>query len=228
MLVVVSGDAIGRELLIGAASGVGLGVGLWCYLGGLAVSSAAVVSPIVATESAVIPFAYAVARGSDASMWSIVGAMVAIGGLALIAAGGVPASNVADGTRWGLVSGLGYGFGLSIVIETTEASGAWPAATQRIAAFGLLLLLAARVPPADRRLGSLRLVGAISGVFAALSTIWYLLGVQADATPAVVTASMFPAASVVVGRFGFGDHVTRRQVVGLAVVLLGVAAVVAA
>ena len=72
-----------------------------------------------------------------------------------------------------------------------------------------------------------RLVGIIAGAFAALSTIWYLLGVQADTTPAVVTASMFPAVTVVIGRFVFGDEVGRRQLAGLVVVLAGVTAVVA-
>jgi drug/metabolite transporter (DMT)-like permease len=227
-LLVVTGDPIGGELLVGLASGIGLGVGLWCYLGGLAVSSSAVVSPVVATLSAVVPFAYAVGRGAEASGWAIAGAIVAIGGLLTVATGGVPASNVGVGLRWGLVSGLGYGFGLAIVIETTAASGAWPAVAQRLAAFALMILLAIRTPPDRRQLGALRRAGIASGVFAGLSTIWYLLGVQADATPAVVTASMFPAASVIIGRFVFDDHVSRHQVLGLVLVLAGVAGVVAA
>ena len=57
--------------------------------------------------------------------------------------------------------------------------------------------------------------------------MFYLLGVQADATPAVVTASMFPAVTVVVGRFVYHDMVTRRQLLGIVVVLAGVSAVVA-
>ena len=76
-------------------------------------------------------------------------------------------------------------------------------------------------------LSGVRLAGLIAGTFAGLSTIFYLLGVQADATPAVVTASMFPAVTVVVGRFVYHDHVTRVQALGLVIVLVGVAGVVA-
>ena len=67
-----------------------------------------------------------------------------------------------------------------------------------------------------------RLAGVASGVFAATSTVFYLLGVQADATPAVVTASMFPAVTVVVGRFVYHDDVVARQVGGIGLVVLGV------
>lgn len=226
MLLVVTSEFVGIDLVIGFASGLGLGLGLWGYLSGLGVSSAAVVSPIVATMSAIIPFCYALARGADASGWAIAGALVALGGLVLISSSGGRVANVAAGVRWSLVSGLGYGFGLSIVIEATEASGVWPAVTQRVGALALMVVVAFRMKGGLPLLG-VRLTGIAAGVFAATSTVWYLLGVQADATPAVVTASMFPAVTVLVGRFVYHDTVTRLQVLGLLVVLVGVTGVVA-
>jgi len=54
----------------------------------------------------------------------------------------------------------------------------------------------------------------------------YLLGVQADAATAVITFSMFPAFSVVIGRIFFRDPVSRLQTAGIATVLAGVAGVV--
>ena len=226
MLPVIASEWVAADLLIGLASGLGLGLGLWAYMSGLAVSTAAIVSPIVATMSAVIPFGYALVRGADASTWAIGGALVAIAGLVLISASGGRVSNVAAGLRWSAISGLGYGFGLSVVIEASEASGVWPAVAQRLGALGLMLVIVWRTNGGVQTLG-VRLMGIIAGAFAALSTIWYLLGVQADTTPAVVTASMFPAVTVVIGRFVFGDEVGRRQLVGLVIVLLGVTAVVA-
>ncbi len=226
MVTVLASDWVGTDVAIGAASGVGLGVGLWAYLSGLAVSTAAVVSPVVATMSAVIPFGYALARGAEASPLAVVGAVVAIGGLVMISAARGRVANVAAGVRWSVVSGLGYGFGLSIIIDVSEASGAWPAAAQRVGALALVLAVAVRTKGGLPMLG-VRLAGVAAGVFAALSTVWYLLGVQADATPAVVTASMFPAVTVLIGRLVFGDEVTRLQALGVAVVLIGVAGVVA-
>ena len=227
LLFVVDGDFVGRDVAIGLASGVGMGVGLAGYLGGLARASSAIIAPTVAVLSAVIPFGYAIGRGADASSWAVGGAVVAVGGLLLITAGGGPVRNLSVGLIWGATSGLGYGVGLSIIQEATEESGAWPALAQRVAACALMVVAVARTqgrPP----LTGVRLVGLAAGAAAALSTVFFLLGVQADPTPAVVTASMFPAVTVAVGRVVFHDDVSRRQVLGIGVVLIGVAGVVAA
>lgn len=227
LLLVLGGDPIGADLVVGLVSGAGLGLGLWGYLSGLGVSSSAVVAPIVATLSAVIPFTYSVARGGSASSLAIVGAVVAIGGLALVSTRRAPAANVGAGVRWSVASGLGYGIGLSIIIEASEASGVWPAVMQRIAALGFMLVVASRAGGGIPLVG-VRIAGITAGTVGALSTVFYLAAVQSDPTPGVVTASMFPVVTVVVGRFVYGDVVTRRQIAGLVVVLFGVAAVVAA
>ena len=225
-LAFVSSELIGIDLLIGLVSGLGLGIGLWGYLSGLGVSSSAVVSPIVATMSAVFPYAYAIVRGADATGWSLVGALVALVGLILVSFGGGPIANIAAGVRWSVISGFGYGFGLSIIMEASESSGAWPAVTQRVAALGLMVMVASRTGTGFALLG-VRAAGIAAGVFAAASTIFYLLGVQADATPAVVTASMFPAVTVMVGRLAYRDSVSGMQLIGIVVALAGIAGVVA-
>jgi len=221
-VVLVPGRFIVGDVVIGLASGLGIGIGLWGYFSGLERSSSAVVAPLVATMSAVVPYTYAVVRGASPALLAVLGAVVALVGLIVITLGAGRTESMAAGLRWGLVSGSGYGFGLSIVIETDEASGAWPSVGQRIAAFGLMILLARRarlhpIPPPG-----LRVTAVAAGVMAGLSTIFFLFGVQADATSAVVTASLFPAVSVVVGRFVYSDDVSQRQIVGIAIVLLGV------
>lgn len=226
LLTVIASEFVVGDVVIGLASGLGLGVGLWAYLSGLGVSSSAVVAPIVATMSAVVPFAYAATRGADVSGRAVVGALVALAGLVLVSSGGGRVANVAAGVKWSLLSGAGYGFGLSVIIDATEASGAWPAVAQRCGALVLIGVVAIR-SGAGLPTGGVRLSGLAAGAFGALSTVCYLLGVQADATPAVVTASMFPAVTVVVGRVVYGDEVGRRQAVGVGVVLIGVVAVVA-
>ncbi len=227
MLLVIASEFGWRDVAIGAMSGVGLALGLACYLGGLARSSSAVVAPVVATLSAVVPFGYTVVRGATSSTWAVSGAAVAVAGLILVTAGGEPVANVGAGVRWALASGLGYGFGLAVVIEVSEESGAWPAVAQRAAAMVLMVLVVSR-SQGHAPLTGVRMLGVAAGTVAALSTVFYLLGVQADPTPAVVTASMFPAVTVGVGRVVFGDSVSRLQVLGLGVVLIGVTAVVAA
>ena len=210
------------DALLGLLSGLGLGLGLLWYFTGLTHSSSAVVAPLVATLSAVIPFVYAVVRGASPAAIAVVGAIVAVSGLALITTGGGWPDHLAAGVRWGVASGLGYGFGLSVAIDVGDASGSWPAMTQRVSAFGLMALVAAgsrqrMIPP--RRL---RISAIASGVFAGLSTVFFLLGLEADPTAAVVTGSLFPVVTVVVGRSVYGDEVLARQIGGIGLVVLGV------
>lgn len=236
------------DLSIGLASGVGLAVGLAGYLAGVAVASSAIVSPIVATMSAVIPYVYALARGSEPSVVGGIGAAVAVAGLVLITVGGdtsggdeasagadsptgaaaaaeavgVRIDDVTAGVRWAVVAGLGFGFGLSITIDATGESGVWPAVGQRASAF-VVLAVAAVVARTTLRVSSSEAGSGVgSGIFAGLSTVFFLLGLDADATTAVITASVFPAITVVVGRVVFGDSVRPRQVMGLAVVVVGI------
>jgi len=216
-----------RDFAIGAASGLGMGTGLACYYGGIARSSSTVVAPLVATLSAIIPFAYAIATGTAPSALAVAGALLAFGGLVLITVGGGgQAIHVPTGLRWGVASGLGYGLGLTVLIEASPESGSWPAVSQRIVAFALLVLVARfhsvpTTPPAGVRSTAL-----LAGVFAGATSIVYLLGIQANAPVAVVTFSMFPAFSVAIGRIFYSDPVSRIQTLGIAVVLAGVAGVV--
>ncbi len=215
------GDAV-----LGGLSGFGLAVGLSSYYQGLSLSSSTVVAPLVATMSAVIPFGFVLIRGADASGRALAGAALAFVGLAIISSSGRHTTNVGTGLRWGVLSGLGYGFGLSIVVDVSDASGAWPAVGQRVISFLFLSAIAIRLGQAIRTPSGQRGNVALAGAFAGLSTVFYLLGIEADAPTAVVTASMFPAASVAIGYLSYRDPVSRLQLVGIAIVLLGVVGVV--
>lgn len=216
------------DVWLGAVSGLGMGSGLACYFGGLQRSSSAVVAPIVATLSVVIPYLYTLATGTSPTGLALVGALAALAGLVLVTASGSSTERVRAGVVWGLASGLSYGFALTVVIETSSDSGVWPSVSQRLVAVVLMVTLATglgvpRVPP-----GGLRVAAALAGFFAGATSLTYIAGVQIDAQPAVVTAGLFPIASVAGGRFFYGDEVTPPQIAGIAVALAGVTAVVLA
>ncbi len=223
---IVGGDFRSRDVLLGALSGLGFGIGMSSYYSGLQRASSAVVAPLTATLSALVPFAYTAATQGAPARIAYVGVLVAVVGLVLLTAGGQTGANVRAGLQWGLLAGMSYGTGQTLVIDVSSESGAWPAASQRLAALSVIWALAARshvspLPPHGFRLGTIA-----AGVFAALSTVLFLGAVQFDATPAVVTASMFPAVTVTVGYLYFGDSVSRAQLAGLVAVLVGVALVV--
>jgi drug/metabolite transporter (DMT)-like permease len=221
-VVVVASRFSGSDLAIGIASGFGTGFGLAAYFAGVSRSSSAIVAPIVATLSSVVPYTYALLRGAAPTALGIVGALVAIAGVGVITVGRVRAASLATGVRWGVVSGLGFGVGLSVVIDASDEGGAWPAVGQRLAAVVLMLAVARATRTVVRVPRRLVATGVVSGVFAGLSTVFFLLGVEVEPTSTVVAGSVFPAFIVLVGRFVYGDEVLPRQVVGIGVVLVGV------
>lgn len=225
-LILFGGTPRAGDITLGAISGLAQGSALVAYYGGIARSSATVVTPLVAVLSAILPFVYVAIRGTAPSVLAVGSAAVAIAGLVLVTVGGGAVHHIRSGVLWGTASGLGYGIGFTILVEASDDAGAWPALGQRLASAGLLVALAVRrsspiLPPVDARLAAV-----LGGLFAGGATVTYLAGLRADPTAAVIAASMFPAASVVVGRLAYSDPVSRTQALGIAIVLAGVAGVV--
>jgi drug/metabolite transporter (DMT)-like permease len=152
--------------------------------------------------------------------------LVAFVGMILITIGGPSVHHVRTGLLWGLMSGAGYGVGLTVVIDTSSDSGVWPSVSQRIVALALMAVVATVIGAAKMPPRGLRTLAAGAGVVAGSTTLLYIGGVQIDAQPAVVTASMFPAASVLGGWFFYEDPVGRVQILGIGAVLAGVVGVV--
>ncbi len=219
------GQPLSTDLVLGGLSGLGLGAGLACYYGGISRSSSTVVAPLVATLAAVIPFGYTVSTGRAPTAIGWFGALLAFAGLVMITIGGGRRTKVRAGVIWGTASGLSYGFGTAVLTDVSEAAGQWPAASQRGSAFLLMvgLLVALRQPLTPPK-GSRRAALA-AGTVAGLTSILLILGVARDPSATVVAISMFPAFSVAVGWLFFRDAVSRIQLLGLIVVLVGVAGV---
>ncbi len=213
------GDPLLGDLGLGALSGIGFGLGISTYLQGVRVSTSAAVSPSSAALTVLIPFSYAAVATTLPPPWSFVGAAGAVVGLVLVAEGGSAAANAAAGLRMGLISGVGYGVGTVLLIETSEAAGQWPIVAQRAAAFstiaGYALLRRRPLLPPLRFARN----AAVAGLAAGMSSVFLLWGLEANAAAASVTASLYPASSVLVGRSFFADSVTRTQLLGLVVVI---------
>lgn len=216
-----------RDLALGLLSGAALAAGFATYYDGILRSSSTIVSPLVAALSAIVPFVYTIATGARPSGYALAGAAAAIGGIVVMTLGGGRAERVRTGLLWGTVSGLAYGVAFTLVIEATGDAGSWPAVWQRVAAAITFAVLTLRAGAAPIPAAGLRFAAVLAGVCSALCTVFYLVGVRADPTAGVITASMFPAASVGVGRLFFHDPVSRLQGIGLVVVLAGVMGVVA-
>ena len=222
------GSLIAGDMLLGALSGIGFGVGIATYLHGVYISSSSVVAPVNASLATLIPFSYASIVGAVPPLVAIAGAVATIVGLIFVTVGGAKASNVRGGFPVAAASGLGYGFGTVFMINLDDTSGNWPLVAQRgIAVLVVVLYALARrrplLPPP--RFAPNVIAG---GFFAGMSSILLLAGLSLNAPAASVTVALFPAAAVVSGRLFFGDSVSRPQVVGLLIVVAGTVGIVVA
>ena len=214
-----------RGVVFGCLSGLGMGAGLGLYYTGLQHSTATIVSPLVATLSALIPFSYAAFRGSPVSALAVGGAVLAVAGLVLITSGAISPERLRAGVLWGLLAGLGYGFAGATFVEAATSDSWWPSVAQRCIGFLLLSAVAlsrSKPPfaPSGQRVNAM-LAGSLTGVV----SIAYLGALAIDPTVGVVAIATFPAFSVIVGRVFFSDAVQTAQIAGIGLVIAGVAAV---
>ncbi len=243
VVLVVGGEFLLQDLAVGMLSGIGFAGGLFGYLAALNRVSSAIVAPVSATLAATIPYGWSVLRGAAPSGLALLGASIALAGVLVVtsarpgkgtgahlASEGIARAPSADtaGMAWAVLSGCSYGFGLAALLEVSADSGSWPAMTQRFAAAAVMILIALRrqhplLPPPR-----LRAIGLLTGVFAAGSSIFYLLGVRVDEPTTIVITSMYPAVTVSVGRLFYNDSVSKQQICGIALVLLGITGVVSA
>ena len=221
-IVLLGGEPIGRDLLIGLGAGVFMGLGLVTYFQGLQISSVGIVAPLIALQVALWPLGYDVLDGARPSTLVWVGVCVSIASLLLTTISPELGDRVGAGIRWGLLSGTAYGIGTLLSGLTSEDSGMWSVLANRLASLTLAVIIALVmglplvVPRRDLP------TGVIGGIFGGLALLSFVYGTQRyDLAIVGVTGSLFPAVSAFL-LWRFLDHPLRWwQGVGIAGVLLG-------
>ena len=224
---VVGGEAIGRDYILGALAGIMGGLGLIILFAGLSRGHAAAVAPVAAAVGAVVPVVAALIEGETPSTLSWLGVVLAVPAI-MLCAWVVDTGDVAGGgLLYGLAAGLGFG-GFSVLIRlTSESSNLLPLIASRAATVMVPLALAGLgVWQVDRFKRTPRsLIGAnalldVSGNVALL----YALRAGSLASGAVA-ASFYPAITVIMARTINDEHLSRRQILGLLLAVLAMAAI---
>lgn len=221
----VGGQLIGRDLALGGLSGVSIGLALAMLYHGMAISSVALVSPIVSVGTALIPLGWAILQGERPTRLTLIGVAVALIGIAIITISPDLKGRVLAGIGFAIGAAVAFGISFILVAETSEASGLWSGFTQRVFGFVAVAALtkAQSQPLALPR--SVLPVALLSGLIGAAGVLAYIAGTQrGDLATVAVAASLYPAVTAMLaGRFD--DDILRWwQVCGIAVVLGGVGA----
>ena len=224
---IVGGGAVPSDYLWGALAGAGGALGLVLLFAGLSRARAAVVAPVAAATSAVLPVVVGVAGGERHSALVWLGVAIAIPSIALCSWTASGNGGQRGGLLYGLGAGLGFG-AFTVVIDLTGAeSNLLPLIASRGATLAVVGLLAV--------LGVWRVVGVSAvplGIVVAnafldtAANVTLLLALRAGSLAlAAVAASFYPAVTVMMARFVNHEHLLRRQVSGLVLTLVALSAI---
>jgi uncharacterized membrane protein len=218
----------------GAAAGVAGAAGAALLYRGLAVGRMSVVAPISGVLAAAIPVVFGFGLGERPAALSLAG--VGLGLIAVITVSRAPdapdpsavPAGASRGRQRGILDGVGagIGFGLFFVAleRSPEESGLWPLVGTRFSMIAVVgsLALVGRVAIALRS-GSLPSFAGL-GVINVLADLLYLLATRRGLLSLVaVITSMYPAATVALGRWFLNERMTGQQLFGLGVAAASIA-----
>jgi drug/metabolite transporter (DMT)-like permease len=221
------GSASGVDLALGAAAGTAGALGLVLLFAGLGKGQAAAVAPAAGAIAGALPVAVAVLAGERPSVLAWVGVAIAIPAIVLSSwvaeSGDVPFG----GVWYGVVSGLGFGGWTVIINMADESAELLPLITSRAATMVVVLALGG--------LGVWKVVGfgavpkgivAGNGLLDVSANITLLLGLHVGSLALVaVSASLYPAVTVAMARIVNHEHLASRQIVGIGLTLVALAAI---
>lgn len=235
----------GRDLALGAATGVVAPVALGLLYHGLAVGRMSVVAPITAVLAALVPFTWGLATGDRPGALALAGVVAALVAVGFIS--GAPehadslrepgeASLRSDRGVVAVAAAAGMGFGVVYVLlgSTTDEPGLWPLMVARplavlLAASALAMVARNRHRSMAHELlapvGARPLVAAAGVLDVGANTIYLAATRHGLLSIVAVLSSLYPVATVVLARVFLGERLHRQQVAGLVLAGAGVAAI---
>ena len=224
----VGGHASLTALAWGAAAGVILAAAAWTFFLALATGPISIVSPLTALLGAAVPLGVGLALGETPGTLALVGVALALAATVLVSL--TPHEETAAERPFTrrvalLTLGAGVSFAASFVFtgQIPAGSGLWPLVVARWAATAAVLLVAfsrgeLRPPPRGPALTYALVVGVLDTtahltMMLALQRTWLSVG--------SVVISLFPAVTVVLAVVLLGERLTRPQLLGMALAVVG-------
>lgn len=236
LVLVIPGTPRWGDMLLGLAAGV---AGLWGIVllyRGLSRGAMAVVAPITAVTSALVPMAGGLLRGERPPPIALIGAFCAIAAIGLVSLAPRPASppgadavtDPEDGAKahgrvtantivLALLSGACFGTFFIVLGFTQEGAGMWPMVGVRASSVPVGLYLAIRSGVSLRmRGGTTGALTLAAGVGDTLANGFYLLAVQHGQMSVIAPiAALYPASTVLLALLVEKERLRAIQLAGL-------------
>jgi drug/metabolite transporter (DMT)-like permease len=210
-------------------AGLGTGSGAGFLYRGLGSGRMAVVAPVSAVGSAVVPVLAGGIAGERPSLLVWLGVAAALPGVWLVSS--TPSTSgesgaVAAGLVDGILAGLGFGVLFAALGQVPESAGWWPLTVTQATAVPTVIVLAtvlrAQWAPRGRSVRWAVLMGPLG----AGATGFFLLAAQQGyLTVAGVITSLYPASTVLLAALVLHERVHRTQGIGLGLCAVAIACV---
>jgi len=215
------------DLFWGALAGLSGVVGLGALYSGIATGVVAVVAPLAAIVSALVPAAFGVLHGERLGAAGLVGAALCLLAIVLLTSSKNAertGRDIAGSVAKGVVSGGLFGLFYILILHSSRESGLWPLVGARAASLslmGLYLAFSGRGLRMERRDRAVSMAG---GVLDIAGNAFFLLAARIGPLMlASVVTSLSPAPTVVLARAVFGQRLGPARIAGLAVAVAGIA-----
>ena len=223
--IVWGGSPSTTDLLLGAGSGLGASMALINLYRGYTDRGVGIVGPVAAVTGAVIPI------GVDAFIVGLPSPVVrsgmAVGVVSIWMIGRKPGGNWDRlAIRYGLISGVLFGFTATLLGLTSDDAGVWPVLPGRFVAVGtvLLVILVQRHPirPLPGAIPRAGLVGLLGG----LGLATFTLAAQVNLAVAGLFFQMAYGFTLVFQVIFEGERATRTQVMGFGLAVIALAMII--
>lgn len=203
----------------GGAAGAAGAVGIACFYYALSHGSMAVVAPISAVISVVLPVVVGLADGERPRAVAYGGFGAAVVAVALVSGLGSSRGRHVGTAVLGFAIAGGIGFGSMFVLleRTDDGSGLWPLVAIRAASVPLLIVIMSvmRAPVRSIPPRAIPLI-VVSGALDMAANGFYLVAVRGDLLSIVaVVSAMYPVSTVLLAAGFDGERVHRSQMVGM-------------
>ncbi len=209
------------DLFLGALAGLAGTAGLAALYAGLVGGKMGIAAPLAAVVSAAIPVALAGVLEGLPSPLQASGLVIGLFAIWFLSGIGLPHRGSRDPLWLPFLAGFGFAAFYIIIDQVSSRAVFWPLVAARSASAFVMLVIVlwrgyGKVPPPS----ALRLM-IITGLFEAGGNALYALSARAGRLDiAVVLASLFPAATVLLARIFLQERLNRIQMAGVAMALL--------
>jgi len=210
----------------GAAAGLIGVIGLIFFYRGLSTGRMAVVAPLSAVMTALVPLAFGLILGERPSTLASIGVVVAIPAIALITRERTTGVGEArsTGALDGFIAGIGFGAFFVLISRSDPTSSIWPLVGARTASIPFVLLIAAAFRQPVRPLRDLNATIVWAGILDIAANGLYLFAVRAGLLSlASVITSLYPASTIILARVVLKEQMTFTRIVGIVLALIGIA-----